>query len=207
MTRGGGKWIFQTAIFTNYNLSLEVLNINNLTKWCLISQSWRPCGLRCESAATRLLGLWVWIPLGTWLSFCCECCVLSGKDLCDGPITCPVKSYWVCVCVTKCDQAPQQQSSTPTMSRWKQVRLRKKDISWVHFYIFRKLTQTVSILHIPDTMWMVCLGPGKLRKVTFKTTNVFTRITVQYFGAHGGTLVEALRYKPEGRGFDSRGCH
>jgi hypothetical protein len=28
-----------------------------------------------------------------------------------------------------------------------------------------------------------------------------------YKGARGATVVEALRYKPEGRGFDSRLCH
>jgi hypothetical protein len=27
------------------------------------------------------------------------------------------------------------------------------------------------------------------------------------FGARGGVVVEALRYKPEGRGFDSRWCY
>jgi hypothetical protein len=26
-------------------------------------------------------------------------------------------------------------------------------------------------------------------------------------GVRGGAVVEALRYKPEGRGFDSRWCH
>jgi hypothetical protein len=28
-----------------------------------------------------------------------------------------------------------------------------------------------------------------------------------YRGARGGAVVEALRYKPEGRGIDSRLCH
>jgi hypothetical protein len=35
-------------------------------------------------------------------------------------------------------------------------------------------------------------------------------ISVQYLllkGARGGAVVEALRYKPEGRGIDSRWCH
>jgi hypothetical protein len=32
------------------------------------------------------------------------------------------------------------------------------------------------------------LGPAKIRKVRFKTATVFTRITVQYFGASGGTV-------------------
>jgi len=32
---------------------------------------------------------------------CCECCVLSGRDLCDGLITPPEESYrmwWIVVC-------------------------------------------------------------------------------------------------------------
>ena len=28
-----------------------------------------------------------------------------------------------------------------------------------------------------------------------------------FFGARGGVVVKALRYKPAGRGFDSRWCH
>jgi hypothetical protein len=36
------------------------------------------------------------------MSVCCECCVLSGRGLCDGLITRPEKSYrlW---CVFMCD--------------------------------------------------------------------------------------------------------
>ena len=30
---------------------------------------------------------------------------------------------------------------------------------------------------------------------------------ILYFGARGGVVVKALRYKPAGRGFDSRRCH
>ena len=33
------------------------------------------------------------------MSACCECCVLSGRGLRDGPITHPEESYQVCVCV------------------------------------------------------------------------------------------------------------
>jgi len=32
------------------------------------------------------------------MDFCCECCVLSGRGLCDGPITRPEESY-VCLSV------------------------------------------------------------------------------------------------------------
>jgi hypothetical protein len=40
--------------------------------------------LKRGSAAARLLGLWVRILLGAWISVSCECCVLSGRGLCDG---------------------------------------------------------------------------------------------------------------------------
>jgi len=33
---------------------------------------------------------------------CCECCVLSGRGLCDVLITCPEESYWLW-CVILCD--------------------------------------------------------------------------------------------------------
>ena len=38
-----------------------------------------------------------------WMCVCCECCVLSGRGLCDGFITCPEESYrlWP---VVVCDQ-------------------------------------------------------------------------------------------------------
>jgi hypothetical protein len=32
-------------------------------------------------------------------------------------------------------------------------------------------------------------------------------MSIQKSGARGGAVVEALRYKPEGRGIDSRLCH
>jgi len=33
-------------------------------------------GLRRRSTAARMLGLWVRIPPGAWMSVCCECCML-----------------------------------------------------------------------------------------------------------------------------------
>jgi hypothetical protein len=49
--------------------------------------------LRSGSAAARLLGLWVRIPPAACLSVSCECCVLSGRGLCDGLVTRPEESY------------------------------------------------------------------------------------------------------------------
>jgi len=51
------------------------------------SPSQWPRGLRRRCIAARLLRLWVRIPLKTWMLFWCECCVLSGRGLCDALIT------------------------------------------------------------------------------------------------------------------------
>ena len=66
------------------------------------SRSQWPRGLRRRSAAAHLLRLWVRIPPGAWMFVCCECCVLSGRGLCDELITRPEESYrlW---CVVVCD--------------------------------------------------------------------------------------------------------
>ena len=39
---------------------------------------------------------------GAWIFVCCECRVLSGRGLCDEPITRPGESYRLC-CVVVCD--------------------------------------------------------------------------------------------------------
>ena len=64
------------------------------------SRSQWPRALRRRSSAARLLRLWVRIPLGAWMSVCCECHVLSGRGLCDELITRPEESYqlWCVVC-------------------------------------------------------------------------------------------------------------
>jgi len=59
-------------------------------------------GLRRRSAAGRLLRLRVRITPGAWMSDSCECCVLSGRGLCNELISRPHESYrlW---CVVVCD--------------------------------------------------------------------------------------------------------
>jgi hypothetical protein len=54
-----------------------------------------PIPLTARSKAARLLKLWVRIPPGTWMSLCCECCVLSSRGLCDELITRAEESYWM----------------------------------------------------------------------------------------------------------------
>jgi hypothetical protein len=71
-------------------------------KWMNACRSQWPRGLRSGFAAAWLLGLRVQIPLGSWMSVCCECRVLSSRGLCDGLITRPEELYrmW---CVVVCD--------------------------------------------------------------------------------------------------------
>jgi hypothetical protein len=48
---------------------------------------------RRGSAAAHLLRSWDRIPPEAWMFVCCECCVLSGRGLCDELITRPEESY------------------------------------------------------------------------------------------------------------------
>jgi hypothetical protein len=76
--------------------TISMLNLSCQSQW--------PRGLRRRSVATHLLRSWVRIPLRAWMFVCCECCVLSGRGLCDGLATHPEESYrlWrVAVCSIK----------------------------------------------------------------------------------------------------------
>jgi hypothetical protein len=67
-----------------------------------LSRSQWPRGVRRGSAAAHLLGLWVGILPGAWMSVSCECCVLSGRGLCDGLVPRP-GSPTECGVSKKCD--------------------------------------------------------------------------------------------------------
>jgi len=64
------------------------------------SRSQWPHGLRRRASVACLLGLWVRIPPGVWMSVCWEFCMLSGTGLCDVLITHPEEScrLWCVVC-------------------------------------------------------------------------------------------------------------
>jgi len=85
-------------ITLNNTISL-VINYFNYRDLC---RSQWPRGLRRGFAAARQLRSWVRIPPRAWMFVCCECCVLSGRGLCDELITRPEESYrlW---CVVLCD--------------------------------------------------------------------------------------------------------
>ena len=70
----------------------DIFSLNQLM-FSSSSRSQWPRGLRRRSAAARLLRMWVRIPPAAWMCVCCECCVLSGRGLCDELITRPEESY------------------------------------------------------------------------------------------------------------------
>ena len=90
-----------------YSLLCRPTNAHTHTYICIYrkhcySRSQWPRGLRHRSTAAHLLRSWVRIPPGVWTFVCCECCVLSGRGLCDELITSPEESYRLC-CVVVCD--------------------------------------------------------------------------------------------------------
>jgi hypothetical protein len=85
-----------------------------LASWIQIRRSRWPRRLRRGFAASRLLGLRVWMPPGA----ISECRVLLlGRGLCDGLIRRPEESYRMYAC--RCVWSSATKASTPTMSRYK----------------------------------------------------------------------------------------
>ena len=57
------------------------------------------CVIRYGTAAACLLVLRDRVPPRVWMAVCCECCLLSGRGLCDGPIPRSGDSYRMCVAI------------------------------------------------------------------------------------------------------------
>ena len=82
-----------------------------------------PRGRRRSSTAARLLRLWFRIPLGAWKFVYCECCILSGRGLCEELITRPEESYglWrvvVCDLETSKEEAKASYRAVNTNPQW-----------------------------------------------------------------------------------------
>jgi hypothetical protein len=90
--------LYLVNIFFHYQ---PKCTINNTVPSTRPSQC--PHGLRRGSAPTCLLGLWVRIPQGAWMSVSCECCVLSSRGLHNELIICSEQSYQLRVCLIVCD--------------------------------------------------------------------------------------------------------
>ena len=95
---------------------MPFLHPNNT--WCRFP--W-PRGLRCGSAAARLLELPVRISTEAWMCVTHECCVLSGRGLCVRLIIRPQESYWVWCVKLRVIMKPRWGSSGPlgAVAPWK----------------------------------------------------------------------------------------
>jgi hypothetical protein len=94
-----------------FNIILKCNTYGNIRRQC-------PSGLTLESAAVRLLMLWVRIPPGEWMSVFCECWLLLGRSLRDVPITHPEESYrlW---CGIVCDlETSRMRRPWPALGCW-----------------------------------------------------------------------------------------
>ena len=129
---------------------------------------------RRRSAAVRLLRLWVRIQPGSWKFVCCECCVLSGRSLCDGLITCPGESYrlW---CVVVCDL------ETSWMKRpWPTGGRRATDKKIIHFLICFFIHINLfynSCLFIYFSLFTSILAPVSPASCTVQTPYWSTHVT------------------------------
>ena len=123
----------------------------------------RSRGLRRRSTAARLLRSWVRIPPGAWMFVCCDCCVLSGRGLCDELITRPEESYRLCgasLCVIKKSRMrggySPARSLQNTNPQWVVAPVGKKDNMFRstgdHHQVYNELKMQRAI-HFFSTQW------------------------------------------------------
>jgi len=110
-----------------------------------ICRSQRPRGLRRRCVASRLLRLWVRIPPGVCMFVYCECCVLSGRGLCDELITRTEETYRIW-CVVVCDlETSWMRSPWPTGGGGLSLQKQKKLISFRGSVYFRVLPSCIKV--------------------------------------------------------------
>jgi hypothetical protein len=84
-----------------------------------------------RSTTTRLMRLWFRIPPGAWMSVFCDCCVLSGRGLCDVLNTRTEESFRMC-CVNVCDiETSWMRRHWPTGGCFAKRRQKKKKHNWI----------------------------------------------------------------------------
>ena len=172
----------------------------------ICSRSQWPRGLKRKFTASRLLRMWVRIPPGALIFVCCECCVLSSRGLYHERITRPEESYrlWcvvVCVLETSWMRRPWPTGGCCAKS--------KKQTKWDLYLITYRLTS----LFYPIQNFYITASDFGFRAF-------FLNMLAKYFigfiiilylcpfrGHEVWHLVEALRYKSEKSGLNSRLCH
>ena len=110
---------------------------------------------RLRSTAARLLRMWVRIPPGAWMSVCCECCVLSGRGLCDELIMHPEESFrlW---CVVVCDlETSRMRRPWPALDR--SATEKKYIYIYIYIYIYDYMFGALySVASFPKKLGFLC---------------------------------------------------
>jgi hypothetical protein len=114
--------------------------------------------------------------------------VLSGRGICDGLITRPEESYRLWRIVVYHQETSKTRKLKPATG------LGKIRPQWV-VTAGKQTTDVYAILH----------------NLILRTASLKDELIIKIYkyrrGARGGVVVTALRYKPAGRGFDSRLCN
>ena len=144
--------------------------------WLLIYRirwSQWPRGLRRRSAAARLLRSWVRIPPGAWIFVCCECCVLSGRGLCDELITRPEEYYRLWCVVVRDLETSRMRRPWPVLGR----RATVKEIIYNVKGVYDRLTDCTCWCYPPHrrSIYCQCLIDG----VNSKTASICTYFLLQ----------------------------
>jgi hypothetical protein len=141
--------------------------------------------LRRRSSAARLLRSWVRIPPGAWMSVCCECCVLSGRGLCDGLITRPEESYrlWgVAVCDLE-KQTSWIRRPRPTWGLSRQEK--KKSLLYRNLDTFSLLTSilhsTANTLTLPEPDIWFSIVTKLLYEIFNKTGSLYIHVNLRRY--------------------------
>jgi len=107
----GTLWATPGLLRVSFTFILYLYHLSRRSQW--------PRDLRRRSSTASLLRLWIRIPPEAWMFFCCECCVLLGRGLCDGLITPPEESYGMWRVVV-CDQETSKtRRLKPATGLWK----------------------------------------------------------------------------------------
>jgi hypothetical protein len=117
------------------------------------------------------------------MSVCCECCVLSGRGLCDGLITCPEESYrlW---CVVVCDLEKSQEWGG--YSPWLGCKRQRKKKKW---WLYVQLLPTWKLFWLKPHQF-VCVIILLFTMTCPKANYPFSR---PYFSSLQGTKREIRR--------------
>jgi hypothetical protein len=127
-----------------------------------------PCSLRRGFAAASLLGLWVRIPPGIWMSVCCECCVLSGTGFCVGLNTRPKESYRMLFVRTVWLQSPVKEDHNSKSGR-SATGYRSISFSFTEHIAYSE--NTISDTTVRSLRW----GYNRVRiQICFKLSRVFS---------------------------------